>query len=151
MCMSSAILHFNSLSLFINAWHNLRICVVCETQMLSGINNRNTQPHSVRQEREFKRERAVMTTLISFPSEPRGEKTHQSESQSCSVVVAAGISFAFVGSLGMNADGTVAAPSFHFNISRTNHCCFVFHSFWIIHVEHLLRPGCWNCFSFPVS
>lgn len=72
-----------------------------------------------------------MTTLISFPSEPRGEKIHQSESQSCCMVVAAGISSAFVGSPGMNADGIVAVrccvPSFHFNISSTNCCCFVFH------------------------
>lgn len=72
-----------------------------------------------------------MTVLISFPPKPRGEKTHQPESQSCCTVVAAGISFASVGSLGTNADGIIAVcryvPSFHFNISRAACCCFAFH------------------------
>ena len=54
-----------------------------------------------------------MTMLASFPSEPRGEKIHQPESQSCCYVVAAGISFAFVDSPGMTGDGNfaVCAPA----------------------------------------
>lgn len=48
-----------------------------------------------------------MTTLASFPSMPRGVKIHQPESQSCCNVVAAGISFALVGSPGMGGDGYV--------------------------------------------
>lgn len=68
------------------------------------------------------RERAVMTTLRSFASEPRGEKIHKPESQSFCKVMAAGISIAFVGSPRMNGDGIVAVwvsvLSFHVSILR---------------------------------
>lgn len=68
-----------------------------------------------------------MTLLVSFASDPTGGEIHQPESQSCCMVVAAGISLAFVGSLGMNADGIIAlciyVPSLHFDIQGF---CFSF-------------------------
>ena len=71
----------------ISHFHESLISREAKTEMLSGISPGNTLGKE--------RERAVMmTTLGSFPPEPRGEEIHQPESQRYCMVAAAGISFA---------------------------------------------------------
>lgn len=132
MCISSAILSFNSCSLFTNAWHNL--IYMYETETLSGTRNRNIQLHSVW--RESSNDHAHF-----IPSwAQRRENTSVWKSK---LLHGCGC-WDFLRFCWFSRDecswNRCSVLSFHFNISRTNCCCFVFHSFWIIHVEYLLRP-----------